>query len=281
MQFETNHMDIALRLLENIDYYDNASTTQLVELLGETIRSETNQNLDNVYFCPVDDSTGSSADWLLRKLRNKIGLGGRNNKKKFVRNNQLGKLTVDEKQAKIDTLQDQLNAINNLPNESQYGTDRSRIPLFQSKISELQTQGVEEPKSIVFVDDLIGSGTTFLEFLSDSGSWYNENNEYFLATIVSHQQGVEKIQNYNDNIQIISMDSIPDNEKLFHNSNQLFTVGEKAILQRYCKRVNSSKLFRYGYKNTQSNVIFYERASNNILPILYSNNNNWFPLFPR
>jgi len=282
LQFPDEHMDIVLRLLENINYFDNNRVTQLVTQLGNIIRTQTNQNLENVYFCPVDDSTGSSGDWLLRRLRNDLGLGPRMNNRKFVHNRDLGILTVDERQAEIDVLERQLNAITLLPDDEQslpnVTTSQKQL---QSRLSNLQSTTAIEPRSIVFVDDMIGSGTTFLEFLEDSGSWYDENNNYFLATIVSHQKGIEKIQNTFDSIQIISVvNTIPDNQRLFHDDNTFFTPAEKGILKKYCNAVERSKLFRYGYKNSQSNVIFYERAPNNILPILYTND-NWYPLFPR
>ena len=121
-----------------------------------------------------------------------------------------------------------------------------------------------------------------MQFLGDSGSWFDENNQYFLVTLVSHESGLSRIQDYFDQIRIISvMNPVPNANKLFHEQNNLFTKPEKGILKKYCHTIEPSKLFRYGYKNTQSNIIFYERASNNILPILYSNNKGWIPLFPR
>ena len=282
VNFKEKHMDLILRLLENIDYYDNARTRHLVDQLGTMIRDVTNQNLDDVLFIPIDDSTGSSSDWLIRKLRNQMGLSAREHSNKFPRVYDLGKLTVNTTQADIDSLQRQKNAINNLPDEEAISLENlSKIKNIDVQIQKLKESEPMLPKTIVFVDEFIGSGTTVLEFLNNSGSWYSDEHDYHIATLCGHERGITKIQEYNDQLNIISvMDPLPDSVKLLHEQNNLFSKEEKGILKKYVHQAEPQKLFHYGYKNTQSNIVFYERASNNILPILYSET-NWYPLFKR
>lgn len=280
--FQEEHMDLILRLLENIDYYDNARTRQLVDQLATMIRDVTNQNLDDVFFIPIDDSTGSSSDWLIRKLRNQMGLSGHEHDEKFPRVYDLGKLIVNTTQADIESLQRQKDAINNLPEEEANSTENlSKIQNIDDQIHKLQGSKSIIPKTIVFVDEFIGSGTTVLEFLINSGSWYSDEHNYYVTTLCSHQKGITKIQDYNDQLNIISvMDPLPDSKKLLHDENNLFSKDEKGILKKYVHQAEPRKIYHYGFKNTQSNIIFYERVSNNVLPILYSEN-KWYPLFKR
>lgn len=233
-------------------------------------------------FIPIDDSTGSSSDWLLRKLRNQMGLSNHEHDKKFPRVYDLGKLTVNTTQADMDNLQRQKDAINNLPeDESDSPENLLEIQKLDEQIRKLERSESIVPKTIVFVDEFIGSGTTVLEFLTNSGSWYSDEHNYYVATLCSHQKGITKIQEYHDKLNILSvMDPLPDSKKLLHDKNNLFTKVEKGVLKKYVHQAEPKKIYHYGYKNTQSNIIFYERASNNILPILYSEI-EWYPLFKR
>lgn len=280
--FQEEHMSLILKLLENIDYYDNARTRQLVNQLATMIRDVTNQNLDDVLFIPIGNSTGSSSDWLLRKLRNQMRLGDHEHDKKFPRVYDLGKLTVNTIQADMDNLQRQKDAINNLPEgESDSPENLLEIQKLDEQIDKLEHLESTVPKTIIFVDEFIGSGTTVLEFLTNSGSWYSDELNYHVVTLCSHQKGITKIQEYNAKLNILSvMDPLPDSSKLLHDQNNLFSKDEKGILKKYVHMAEPRKIYHYGYKNTQSNIIFYERASNNILPILYSEK-NWYPLFKR
>jgi len=233
-QFKKEDMPAALKLLENIDYYDNDRTSQLTNQLGRLIKNRTNNDLDQVYFCPTDSSSGSSTDMIIRKLRNELRLDAGIHNDKFIRPSELGDFALDD-----------------------------------------------EPKTIVFVDDFIGSGRSFLGFWGRISAGYNDIHNYFLATVVAHQQGIKLIRK-NSPIKIItSMEPIPNSEKIFSIANKEFSKDEKEILKKYCEFVETRDHFKYGFDNTQSSVIFYERSSNNILPILYSRKNGWFPLFPR
>jgi len=280
--FDKEDMHAGLALLQYVDYYSNDKTTKLVKKLGKKIRQKTNNNLVSVYFCPADDSTGSSTYTILKKLRNSLGLGNRSYKKKFIDTNKLEEIAIDL-ESKVAHLQNQIDAIENLPPANQiYANPQAQIEILQSKIETLKVNPeLTEKKTIVFVDDFIGSGTSFTTFLGGLSSWYNASYKYYLATLVAHEQGISKITELPIEV-IVATDPIPESRKIFDEGNTFFTPQQKKILQNYCDKLSLPKLFRYGYDNTQSNVIFYERSSNNILPILNEKKVNWlYPLFPR
>jgi hypothetical protein len=281
-QFDNRDKHAALALLQYIDYYSNERTTNLVKRLGKKIRQTTNNNLESIYFCPTDDSTGSSTYTILGKLKNTLGLGSRRYKKKFIDVNKLEKFAIDL-ESKVAHLQSQIDAIRNLPPENQiYTNPQAQIGRLQSEIEKLRADPeLNEKRTIIFVDDFIGSGTSFTTFLGGLTSWYNPSYKYYYAVLVAHQQGISKITELP--IEVISAtEPMPESKKIFSDANTFFTPEQKTILKKYCERLGLSKLFKYGFDNTQSNVIFYEKSSNNILPILNVKTKNWrHPLFPR
>lgn len=68
-QFTPEHYEVALKVLQNIDYYDGPRITTLARNLGGRIRSLTNNNLDDVLMCAVKPVYGTSTESIQRKLR--------------------------------------------------------------------------------------------------------------------------------------------------------------------------------------------------------------------
>lgn len=73
-QFEPQDMATALKLLENIDYYDGPRITNLARSLGNEIKAVTNNQLNDVLFYPIKPSYGTSTESVQRKLRQTLSL---------------------------------------------------------------------------------------------------------------------------------------------------------------------------------------------------------------
>ncbi len=65
-QFDQAHMPLALKLLENIDYYDGTRRLSLIDDLCGMILKMTNESLTNVLFCPLKPFFGDSSDQIHR-----------------------------------------------------------------------------------------------------------------------------------------------------------------------------------------------------------------------
>jgi len=138
-----------------------------------------------------------------------------------------------------------------------------------------------EHRNIIFVDDFIGSGGTVSNLWQVLSNWYNENHVYFLAVILGYQNKIEQIEQNTPFRVIHAEEPLLESERIFHVDNSDFKKVEKKIIKDYCKFVDPRKDFRYGYKNSQSLVIFFYNAPNNSIPILHHTISRWVPLFPR
>lgn len=68
-QFKVDHLPLALKLLNNVDYYDAPTITDLARILGRDIKSLTNDSLNDVLICPIKPVSGTSTESIQRKLR--------------------------------------------------------------------------------------------------------------------------------------------------------------------------------------------------------------------
>lgn len=281
-QFALEDKPTGLKLLQKIDYFNNERINHLTKQLGGILKKETNKKFDNVYFCPIDVSSGSSADAIIRKLRNLMSMDSRVYDEKFIHASDLENFAIGP-EIQISIIREQIAHIQNLHDDDITNDDRkSEIDDLNSQISSLQKKAKQLPsKTIIFVDDYIGSGNSFKDFWAQIGSYYNENHNYILATLIAHQQGISSIKSDISIKIILPTKPIPLSAKIFHNKNKQFTKSEKETIQKYCDQLEYPAQNKYGFMDTQSMTVIYERSSNNILPILYAKTNNWTPLFPR
>ena len=281
-QFALEDKPTGLKLLQKVDYFNNERISHLTKQLGGILKKETNKKFNNVYFCPIDVSSGSSTDTVIRKLRNFMGMDSEKYDDKFIRVSSLGNFAIGP-EIQISNICEQIMHTHNLSDDDITNDDRkSKIDNLNSQINSLQEEIKQTPpKTIVFVDDYIGSGKSFKDFWAQIGSYYNENHNYILATLIAHQQGISSIKS-DIQIKIVSPTKpIPLSAKIFHSKNKQFTKSEKETIQKYCDQLEFPTQDKYGFMDTQSMAVIYERSSNNILPILYAKTDNWAPLFPR
>ena len=281
-QFELNDKAAGLKLLQKVDYYSNARVSSLVNELGMKLRELTNQNFNNVYFCPTNHSSGSSADTIIRKLRNFLQLGNRRYDSKFIYISDLGQI-IENIVVKISLLEDEIQRIESLPDDAISKTvRRQQISELKSEIEDLECERIRSPpKTIIFVDDYVGSGNSFKEFWYNIGTLLNENCKFIFAVLIAHQQGKESIEDELPIKLIMPTMPIPHNNKIFHNENPMFTEDEKITIKKYCDSLGLPDRIKYGFMNTQAMVVIYERTPNNTLPILHARTKKWEPLFPR
>ena len=138
-------------------------------------------------------------------------------------------------------------------------------------------------KLIVLLDHFIGTGDSIIKKWGYVRQWQNDNHEYVVVVLVAYKDAVERIRDEIDpGLDIMPGIELPSRARAFHSDNHDFSDIEKDTIQQYCKMVEHEQIHQYGYKNSQSLVIFYDRAPNNALPILHKKEQNiWTPLFPR
>ena len=137
-------------------------------------------------------------------------------------------------------------------------------------------------KKIIFIDHFIGTGDSILRTWGGIQQWQNDNHEYYVGAIVSYESAMDRIENETDStLRVFSGLILPPHSRAFHQSSNIFSSIEQNIIKQYCQNIEKNKRDQYGYNDSQSLVIFHDRAPNNALPILHKDCKEWKALFPR
>ena len=232
-QFKEMDRDLGLRVLENVNYFSNIRVTKQIKLLATLLNEQVGLKDENVLFCSMSATSGTSSDTMLGAVRRAAKLSSSLYGSKFIFLRDLEKMQ---------------------PNEN---------------------------KKIIFVDDFIGSGTTVARLWELIQNWNCASFKFYIGIIVGYESVIEQIEEDYPFTIISAEEKLKDSSKIFHATNSNFNNKEKNIIKRYCKNVETRKEFRYGYKNTQSLLVFYENTPNNTIPILHHKTPEWQPLFLR
>lgn len=162
-------------------------------------------------------------------------------------------------------------------------SSKKKKPNIYYYADEVFNQKLDVDDYIVFVDDYIGSGNSFYDYINGMPSKDNLLNYPRLCLIsgIIMDDGLRFLKRNYKQI-IISYGDIK--YKAFKKGISPFGGYIKMKRIRDLCYKYGMKLFPngpLGYKNVQSLVIMEHASPNNSLPILWSNKKNWYPLFPR
>lgn len=146
-------------------------------------------------------------------------------------------------------------------------------------------------ENIVFIDDIIGSGTTvkyFFEHLIKNYPKLIKKKKIFILSLVATQKGIDRICKFCDEKKIdvnfifnykLEKAFVPNNvfkdEKLANEA--------KKVIRKYEKRVATDPIYILGYKKSELLVSFYYNTPNNTLCTFWCTNKNanWNALLKR
>lgn len=156
----------------------------------------------------------------------------------------------------------------------------------------------EEFKSdthIIFIDDFIGTGETFIKDLKKINYKISQNSiefkSYKLVSTILMYDGKKYIEDELNilklNVEIYSelrykfFDESHSIYNLYNNGNEL-----KRIVGKYGSRIlvgnpNHTPYLPFGYKESQSMIVYFYNTPNNTLSIFWGSNKGWNDLFPR
>lgn len=134
----------------------------------------------------------------------------------------------------------------------------------------------------VFVDDYFGSGKSVLKHYNEkiAPNLSPESFKYWL-TVVSQQKAIEVITSKVPNSEVLYWSL---RSKVFTRDKSPFGNRERVIRLRELCYLKGTRLLPddpLGYENTQGMTTFSYGSPNNMLPIFWSSNRRWHPLFPR
>lgn len=148
-------------------------------------------------------------------------------------------------------------------------------------------------KNIVFLDDIIGSGTTFIDFIYRISSQVPDlidKKNLYIFSLVNLKKGVEKVNAFSNelewDIKMINKNiehSIFEKEEIYPNSE--VKLKHKEVIEKYEKNLTkeeNEKIYFMGYKRSGSAVAFFYNTPNNTLSIFWkSKDEMWYPPLPR
>lgn len=151
-------------------------------------------------------------------------------------------------------------------------------------------QSLFKTRHIIFIDDLLGTGMQFCNFLKefDLDSTIGEF-ECVYSPLVAHERGIKKIKEKFPSIELLPVERLSETNNIFHHSSRPFNDGVNC--PKSAKKLYIEILRRIGYTNTASRngfgnlgiaYAFHHGTPNNSIPILWWDKpGQWFPLLKR
>lgn len=163
------------------------------------------------------------------------------------------------------------------------------VPQSSFPYSTFKDVDLRKISSIVFFDDMIGSGNQAIKFakkhLQEIGV-----NTYYVA-LLAFQDGYDKIKRENCFNDVIVHDFLSEEYKCFSSYSQIFPDRDlreriKEMCEKYGQKLYSEHPL--GYDDSQALIVFSHSTPNNTLPIIWASPENektlgvvWKPLWKR
>ena len=143
---------------------------------------------------------------------------------------------------------------------------------------------------VVFVDDFIGTGDQFSNFLTQHNLTYliREQRCCYVA-IAAHSDGIRNLRSSFPELPVSAVDLLEPRNGLFHEESLAFPDGTNTILDArefYYKMLDAFDIhatdYRDGYGGLALTYAFAHGVPNNSTPLLWwPQSVHWTPLFPR
>lgn len=147
----------------------------------------------------------------------------------------------------------------------------------------------EEITSIVFIDDIIGSGKQATDFCNQKLLNVNVNKYYY--SFIAFESGIQRIKNNSSFREVLSVVKLKEHNKAFSDNSELFPNKKlrdeiEAMSEIYGKQLYPK--WPLGFEDSQALIVFWYNTPNNTLPIIWAGLNNektigisWNPLWER
>jgi hypothetical protein len=142
-------------------------------------------------------------------------------------------------------------------------------------------------KSLIVVDDFLGSGDTAVRFWDNDTSIQKLResdttiNFYYLV-LLAMEQGIRNVED-NTDFCVISTQMFSEPYRVFSDKSLILHEDIRPITKDICKGYGKrleGEPHALGYKNSQALIGMHHNIPNNTLPIIWSKN-DWHPIFPR
>ncbi|WP_319479117.1 hypothetical protein [uncultured Draconibacterium sp.] len=163
-----------------------------------------------------------------------------------------------------------------------------------SHLKKLKQQGLKSGDCLVLIDDIIGSGKSLQTYYNHNISQQLSKEQIKIKTLVLclayMNESIKLLNETIDNLKIFGTGYV----KAFSSGSSVFGYRPKMLPVRefcfkygielfecYDRELKKQVKHPLGFNNSQSLIVFAHSSPNNTLPIIWSNKNNWQPLYPR
>lgn len=151
---------------------------------------------------------------------------------------------------------------------------------------------LERNKIFLFIDDFLGTGDQFIEFVDSFKIRMFLSGTYSIyAPLVAHQTGLDHVKSEIKELRLCPVEILDKKHNLFSDESNWFRdhTGNNTPMKArmfFEDLIKKKKLplrsDEYGgYGNLSIAYCFNHATPDNCLPILWFKNNNWYPLFER
>lgn len=150
---------------------------------------------------------------------------------------------------------------------------------------------LEKVKGVVFVDDFLGTGTQFSDFLSDTGLEAELPGACFIyAPLAGHKSGIDFLSDGFPELHVGTVDLLDDSHALFHAQAGSFpdeVNSAETARDLYYELLEDHEIDldgpdRRGFGHFELAYAFEHAVPDNSLPILWwYDSDDWHPLFDR
>ena len=145
--------------------------------------------------------------------------------------------------------------------------------------------------TVVFVDDFLGTGTQFLDFLSDTGlKNHLSTGSFIYAPLAGHIEGIKNLKNTHPDLHVGVVELLDDKHALFHEESGSFPDDVNSVevaRDFYYKLLKDRKIEiagpdRRGFGHFELAYAFENAIPDNSLPLLWwHDSEDWQSLFDR
>lgn len=161
-------------------------------------------------------------------------------------------------------------------------------------VTKLKQQNVNNDAVLVLVDDIVGSGKSLDTYYSHNIKHQILKDKIQIKIVVLcvayMRDSVAYLKGKIQEIEIFGTEYL----RAFNSGSSCFGYRPKMLpIREICYKYGINLCFQYdantkenvpqplGFNNSQSLIVFSHSSPNNTLPIIWSNKNGWYPLYPR
>lgn len=157
---------------------------------------------------------------------------------------------------------------------------------YYGTVNELDVTKLTKNDVLFYVDDVIGSGNTFVKYERGNpnvGQTLKEDSpvKVKLLCVVTTKTGKKRVESFFPTIQVlgeVKQKAFDVDKSVFGSYYRMLPIREFSF--KYGKKIES-KTSALGYENSQLLVVLSHAVPNNTLPIIWKHKDDFIPLVPR